>query len=60
MTAQDMVDGMPPKTHRIVRIRRYEFNAMQMLKDILSLPQVHTAAITRHTKDEIHYHVISK
>lgn len=60
MTAQDIIDGMPPKTHRIVHIRRYEFNAMQMLKDILSLPQVHTAAITRHTKDEIHYHVISK
>lgn len=59
-TAQDMIAGMPTKSHRMVRVWGYNFNVSQTLKEILSLPQVDTAIVATHTNEYVSFHIVSK
>lgn len=59
-TAADMVAGMPPKSHRMVRIRGFKGNVSQALKGILALPQVDTAIVGVHTKEYVSFHIVTK
>lgn len=59
-TAADMVAGMPPKSHRMVRIRGFKGNVSQTLKGILALPQVDTAIVGVHTKEYVSFHIVTK
>lgn len=59
-TATDMVAGMPPKSHRMVRIRGFKGNVSQTLKEILALPQVDTAIVGVHTKEYVSFHIVTK
>ena len=58
--AQQMVAGMPPKTHRMVRVRGYKFNVSQTLKEIQSLPEVDTAIVGVHTNEYVSFHIVTK
>lgn len=58
--AQDMVAGMPPKTHRTVRLRGFDGNVTETLKEIQRLPQVRTAFVSAHTKDFVCIHIMSE
>lgn len=59
-TAEDMIAGMPPKSHRMVRVRGYSFNVSQTLKEIQSLPQVDTAIVGVHTNEYVSFHIVTK
>lgn len=59
-TAADMVAGMPPKSHRMVRVWCFQGNASQTLKDILALPQVDTAIVGVHTNEYVSFHIVTK
>ena len=59
-TAADMVAGMPPKSHRMVRMRGFKGNVSQTLKEILALPQVDTAIVGVHTKEYVSFHIVTK
>lgn len=59
-TAQDMISGMPPKSHRMVRVRGYSFNVSQTLKEILALPEVDTALVGVHTNEYVSFHIVTK
>lgn len=59
-TAQDMIAGMPPKSHRMVRVHGYKFNVAQTLKEILSLPEVDTALVGVHTNEYVSFHIVTK
>lgn len=59
-TAQDMVAGMTPKSHRMVRVRGYSFNVSQTLKEILALPEVDTAIVGVHTNEYVSFHIVTK
>ena len=58
--AQDMIAGMPPKSHRMVRVRGYKFNVAQTLKEILALPEVDTALVGVHTNEYVSFHIVTK
>lgn len=58
--AQDMIAGMPPKSHRMVRVRGYGFNVTQTLKEILALPEVDTALVGVHTNEYVSFHIVTK
>ena len=60
MTAQEIMEGMPPKTHRTVRISGFQGNVAQTLKEIQSLPQVATAIVSTHTKEVVYFHITTK
>jgi len=60
MTAQEMVEGMPPKTHRTVRLHGFKGNVIETLKEIQRLPQVRTAFVSAHTKDFVCIHIMSE
>lgn len=60
ITAQDMIAGMPPKSHRMVRVRGYSFNVTQTLKEILALPEVDTALVGVHTNEYVSFHIVTK
>ena len=59
-TAQDMIAGMPPKSHRMVRVWGFQGNVSQALKDILALPQVDTAIVGVHTNEYVSFHIVTK
>lgn len=59
-TAQDMIAGMPPKSHRMVRVWGFQGNVSQTLKEILSLPQVDTAIVATHTNEYVSFHIVTK
>lgn len=59
-TAQDMIAGMPSKSHRIVRVRGYSFNVSQTLKEILALPEVDRALVEVHTNEYVSFHIVTK
>ena len=59
-TAQEMVAGMTPKSHRMVRVRGYSFNVSQTLKEILALPEVDTAIVGVHTNEYVSFHIVAK
>lgn len=59
-TAQDMVSGMPPKSHRMVRVWGFQGNVSQILKEILDLPQVDTALVGVHTNEYVSFHIVTK
>lgn len=60
ITAQDMIAGMPPKTHRTVRLRNFNGNVVETLKEIQRLPQVRAAFVSAHTKDFVCIHIMSE
>ena len=55
-----MIAGMPPKSHRMVRVRGYSFNVSQTLKEILALPEVDTALVGVHTNEYVSFHIVTK
>lgn len=59
-TAQDMIAGMPPKSHRMVRVRDFQGSVSQTLKEILDLPQVDTAHVWVHTNEYVSFHIVTK
>lgn len=58
--AQDMIAGMPPKSHRMVRVWGFQGNVIQTLKEILDLPQVDTALVGVHTNEYVSFHIVTK
>lgn len=58
--AQDMIAGMPPKSHRMVRVWGFQGNASQTIKEILDLPQVDTALVGVHTNEYVSFHIVTK
>ena len=60
ITAQDIIAGMPPKTHRTVRLRNFNGNVVETLKEIQLLPQVRAAFVSAHTKDFVCIHIMSE
>ena len=58
--AQDMVAGMPPKTHRTVRLRGFNGNVTETLKEIQRLPQVRAALVGVHTNEYVSFHIVTK
>lgn len=59
-TAQDMIAGMPSKSHRMVRVLGFQGNVSQTLKEILDLPQVDTALVGVHTNEYVSFHIVTK
>lgn len=59
-TAQDMIAGMQPKSHRMVRVLGFQGNVSQTLKEILGLPQVDTALVGVHTNEYVSFHIVTK
>lgn len=58
--AQDMIAGMPSKSHRMVRVRGFQGNVSQTLKEILDLPEVDTALVGVHTNEYVSFHIVTK
>lgn len=58
--AQDMIDVMPSKSHRIVRVWGFQGNVSQTLKEILALPEVDTALVGVHTNEYVSFHIVTK
>lgn len=58
--AQDMIAGMPSKSHRMVRVWGFQGNVSQTLKEILDLPQVDTALVGVHTNEYVSFHIVTK
>lgn len=58
--AQDMIAGMPSKSHRMVRVWGFHGNVSQTLKEILDLPQVDTALVGVHTNEYVSFHIVTK
>ena len=59
-TAQDMIAGMPPKSHRMVSVWGFQGNVSQTLKEILALPEVDTALVGVHTNEYVSFHIVTK
>lgn len=59
-TAQDMIAGMPSKSHRMVRVWGFQGNVNQTLKEILDLPEVDTALVGVHTNEYVSFHIVTK
>lgn len=59
-TAKDMIAGMPPKSHRMVRVWGFQGNVSQTIKDILDLQQVDTAIVGVHTNEYVSFHIVTK
>lgn len=59
-TAHDMIAGMPPKSHRMVRVLGFQGNVSQTLKEILDLPQVDAALVGVHTNEYVSFHIVTK
>lgn len=58
--AQDMIAGMPSKSHRMVRVWGFQGNVSQTLKEILDLPEVDTALVGAHTNEYVSFHIVMK
>lgn len=58
--AQDMIDGMPSKSHRMVRVWGFQGNVSQTLKEILALPEVDAALVGVHTNEYVSFHIVTK
>lgn len=59
-TAQDMIAGMPSKSHRMVRVWGFQGSVSQTLKGILDLPEVDTALVGVHTNEYVSFHIVTK
>lgn len=59
-TARDMIAGMPPKSHRMVRVWGFQGNVIQTLKEILALPEVDAALVGVHTNEYVSFHIVTK
>ena len=59
-TARDMIAGMPPKSHRMVRVCGFHCNVSQTLKEILALPEVDTALVGVYTNEYVSFHIVTK
>lgn len=59
-TARDMIAGMPPKSHRMVRVWGFQGSVSQTLKEILALPEVDTALVGVHTNEYVSFHIVTK
>ncbi|CAD5239285.1 hypothetical protein JLDGIFFK_00039 [Klebsiella phage vB_KppS-Samwise] len=59
-TAQDMIAGMPSKSHRMVRVWGFQGNVIKTLKEILDLPEVDTALVGVHTNEYVSFHIVTK
>lgn len=58
--AQDMIAGMPSKSHRMVRVWGFQGNVSQTLKEILDIPEVDTALVWVHTNEYVSFHIVTK